>query len=91
MIVHQWIDGERKDQTFRVVTGYDEDKQLVFLNDPALGAMELSYSAFLGLWKVDQEWLAYHYIAFNVPGEGYIPRGELNLQLKGPASKPEVN
>lgn len=84
VIVHQWLDGEREDHLFRLVTGYDESKQIVHLNDPIRGSLEMSYRTFLYLWKVDQDWLAYHYIAFNVPGPEQMRKGEMQLKLDLP-------
>ncbi len=84
VIVLQWVDGSRKEQRFRVVTGYDLSKGMVYLNDPASGSVKMKVSQFLYLWKIDETWLPYNAIIFNAPGADQIKKGDLKVSLDGP-------
>jgi len=72
VIVHQYTSLKSKSGHYRVVTGYDEEKELVFLNDPRPkgGRIEQSYDLFFQLWNVDEPWLHYNAIAFK---PGHLP------------------
>ena len=49
-----------------MVTGYDDEKREVYLNDASPGqAIVQSYENFLTLWNVDKPWLHYNAIVFN--------------------------
>ena len=52
--------------SYRVVTGYDDVKKEVYLNDPRPkgGMITQSYEDFFYLWNVDKPWLHYNAIAF---------------------------
>ena len=84
VIVFQWVDGNRKEQTFRVVTGFNPSAGVVYLNDPATGAMQMKDSEFLYLWKVDETWLPFNAIIFNQFGSEQIKKGSLRVTLDGP-------
>lgn len=67
VIVHQYTTLTKKSQHYRLVTGYDDDKQIVNLNDTRADGsrIEQTYEDFLNLWNVDEEWLHYNCIIFN--------------------------
>lgn len=69
VIVHQYWKLPKSRGHYRIVTGYDETKREVYLND-AHGGKRLvqSYEKFLDLWNFNQRWLHYNAIAFNVDG-----------------------
>lgn len=66
VIVHQYWRGPRTRGHYRVVAGYDDQSQTVFLVDPRTGHIKQNYAEFLRLWNVDGPWLPYNSIAFNV-------------------------
>ena len=80
-IVHQWYSSAMRSQHYRVVTGYDDQQMVVFLNDPVDGAIQQSYSSFLELWKVEEPWLPYNFIVFNAYAPGQIKKGALRVDL----------
>jgi hypothetical protein len=66
VIVHQYWKLPKSRGHYRIVTGYDENKKIVYLNDANPGKMlTQSYEKFLKLWNFDQRWLHYNAIAFN--------------------------
>ncbi len=67
VVVHQYWKQPRSRGHYRIVTGYDEYKRLVYLND-ADGGKKLTqtYDEFLALWNVDRRWLHYNAIVFNI-------------------------
>ncbi|MBU42426.1 MAG: hypothetical protein CMN76_04345 [Spirochaetaceae bacterium] len=82
VIVHQWYDERFRSQHYRVVTGYDDLRRILFLNDPAEGRIEMSYEQFLKLWNVDENWLSYNNIVFNRYAPARVKKGELRVKLK---------
>lgn len=67
VIVHQNWKLQQAGGHYRIVTGYDAAAGMVYLNDPDGGRRIVqSYETFLRLWNVDQKWLHYNAIAFNV-------------------------
>lgn len=81
VIVHQWYNERRRTMHYRVVTGYDDAREIVFLNDPRRGRLEMKYAEFLELWKVERPWLPYNYIVFNAYAPGRVKRGSLRVDL----------
>ena len=76
VIVHQYRVLPKARGHYRIVTGYDETEKLVYLNDSNGGKRIVqSYENFLKLWNVDDRWLHYNAIAFN------IDRRQLNVEL----------
>lgn len=71
VIVHQYW-GRGSKGHYRLVTGYDDNKQEVYLNDAAHGkATVQTYQRFLELWNVDEPWLHSNAIVFNA-GKGKL-------------------
>ena len=69
VIVHQYWQGKGTTGHYRVVTGYDEKKQIVYLNDANPGKkIKQSYRSFFEKWNVDEPWLHYNAIVFNSTG-----------------------
>lgn len=67
VIVHQYWKGKKSNGHYRLVTGYDDAKKEVYLNDANPGTKTIqSYSQFLKRWNVDEPWLHYNSIVFNV-------------------------
>jgi predicted double-glycine peptidase len=65
VIVHQYW-GQGSKGHYRLVTGYDDNRKEVYLNDAAHGkATVQAYQRFLELWNVDEPWLHYNSIVFN--------------------------
>lgn len=83
VIVHQWYDARHRSQHYRVVTGYDDVRGLIFLNDPQDGRLEMSDERFLDLWRVEEDWLPYNYIVFNAYAPGQVKAGALRVDLGG--------
>ncbi len=81
VIVHQYTSGPGTRGHYRVVSGYDEPRRIVYLNDPRKGQITQSYERFLKLWNVDGPWLPYNSIAFNIPG-GAQKGKPLKIDLK---------
>lgn len=81
VIVHQWYNESKNSQHYRLVTGYDDVRRIVFLNDPADGFIEMSYDRFLGLWNVEENWLPYNNIVFNRYAPGRVEKGSLDVNL----------
>ncbi|MEJ2620341.1 MAG: C39 family peptidase [Candidatus Thiodiazotropha sp.] len=76
VIVHQYWKLPKSRGHYRIVTGYDEFKKVVYLNDANPGKMRTqSYEKFMKLWNFDQRWLHYNAIAFN------IERRLINIKL----------
>ena len=66
VIVHQYWKLPKSRGHYRIVTGYDESKKVVYLNDAHGGKrIKQSYDVFLKLWNVDRKWLHYNGIVFN--------------------------
>jgi hypothetical protein len=77
VIVHQYWKGEKSTGHYRVLTGYDENSKQVYLNDSNPGKrITQSYDEFFKLWNVDEPWLHYNAIAFN------ISSAEIDIRLK---------
>ncbi|MES9990400.1 MAG: C39 family peptidase [Candidatus Thiodiazotropha sp.] len=77
VIVHQYWKGVKSTGHYRVVTGYDNYRRQVFLNDADPGRkITQSYDEFFKKWNVNEPWLHYNAIAFNVDSE------KLNIKLK---------
>ncbi len=67
VIVHQYWGKVGSNGHYRIAIGYDEGKREVYLNDSTHGAMiTQSYERFLELWNVNEPWLHYNAIVFNV-------------------------
>lgn len=76
VIVHQYRELPKSRGHYRIVTGYDEANKTVYLNDANGGKRIIqSYEKFLTLWNVNQQWLHYNAIAFN------IERRQLHVEL----------
>lgn len=65
VIVHQYWGKAGSRGHYRIVTGYDDELEIVYLND-AHGAKRIrqSYKEFMEKWNVDQRWLHYNAIIF---------------------------
>lgn len=67
VIVHQYWKLPKSRGHYRVVTGYDDIKEVVYLNDAHGGRRVVqSYDTFLKLWNVDEKWLHFNAIVFNI-------------------------
>ena len=76
VIVHQYWRLPKSRGHYRIVTGYDERKKIVYLNDAdSSKKVTQTYDEFLQLWNFDQRWLHYNAIAFN------LKRDRLDVQL----------
>ena len=80
VIVHQWWNENKTSQHYRVVTGYDDDRKIMYLNDPKLGRIEQNYDTFFILWKVEEAWLPFNSIVFNIAG-GEQMRKPIRIEL----------
>lgn len=69
VIVHQYWSSPSSTGHYRVVTGYNDALQRVFLNDAKAGAIEQSYDEFKKKGAVDGKWLPYYSLAFNPRGK----------------------
>ena len=70
VIVHQYWKGVNSTGHYRVVTGYDNYRKQVFLNDANPGKkITQSYDEFFKKWNVNEPWLHYNAIAFNIDKE----------------------
>ncbi|TMP78856.1 hypothetical protein CWB73_15145 [Pseudoalteromonas phenolica] len=70
VIVHQYWKGVNSTGHYRVVTGYDNYRKQVFLNDANPGKkIKQSYEEFFKKWNVNEPWLHYNAIAFNIDKE----------------------
>jgi hypothetical protein len=77
VIVHQYWKGANSRGHYRVVTGYDNYRKQVFLNDASPGRkITQSYDEFFKKWNVNEQWLHYNAIAFNIDNK------ELNIKLE---------
>ena len=66
VIVHQYWGEVGSKGHYRLVTGYDEEKREIYLNDSTHGVSTTqSYDRFLELWNVNEPWLHYNSIIFN--------------------------
>ncbi|MBU0479839.1 MAG: C39 family peptidase [Proteobacteria bacterium] len=76
VVVHQYWRLPKAKGHYRVVTGYNESRREVYLND-ADGGKRLvqTYDDFLKLWDVNQRWMHYNAIVFNTD------RQRLNITL----------
>ena len=75
VIVHQYSRGKGTPGHYRVVTGYDDQHNIVYLNDPNPGKkITQSYHEFFNLWNVDEPWLHYNAIVFNALGSSVTVR-----------------
>lgn len=67
VIVHQYWRLPKSRGHYRIVTGYDESKRVVYLNDAHGGNRVVqTYDEFLISWNFDQRWMHYNGIAFNI-------------------------
>lgn len=66
VIVHQYWKGPGSTQHYRVVTGFNDKRKMIYLNDPQLGAIKQRYDVFYKLWNVNEDWLHFNCIIFNV-------------------------
>ncbi len=66
VIVHQYWGEVGSMGHYRLMIGYDEEKQEVYLNDSTSGTViTQSYDRFFELWNVNESWLHYNAIVFN--------------------------
>lgn len=66
VIVHQYWGEVGSKGHYRLVTGYDEEKREIYLNDSNHGvSITQNYDRFLELWNVNEPWLHYNAIIFN--------------------------
>lgn len=66
VIVHQYWGEVGSRGHYRLMIGYDEEKQEVYLNDATSGSViTQSYERFFELWNVNESWLHYNAIVFN--------------------------
>lgn len=76
VIVHQYRKLPKSRGHYRLVTGYDENRKIVYLNDADGGRRIVQpYEEFQKLWNFDGRWLHYNATAFNVD------RKRLNVKL----------
>tara|TARA_R110001599_G_scaffold221455_1_gene420115 strand:+ start:1481 stop:2287 length:807 start_codon:yes stop_codon:yes gene_type:complete len=67
VIVHQYWGDVGSNGHYRIVSGYDDKKRQVYLNDSTRGmVVTQSYERFLELWNVNEPWLHFNAIVFNV-------------------------
>ena len=66
VITHQYWKSNNSTGHYRVVTGYDDSKRIVYLNDAKLGKIVQSYSEFKKKGAYKGKWMPYYSIAFNV-------------------------
>lgn len=67
VLVIQKASKRRNNGHYRIVTGYNDFKQKVYLNDPSGGRKVVqSYSDFLELWRFKERNLAYSTLYFNM-------------------------
>ena len=65
VIVHQYWGKKGSRGHYRIVTGYDNAKELVYLNDANKGVrITQTYQQFMEKWNFDQRWLHYNAIIF---------------------------
>ncbi len=66
VLVHQYWKLPKSKGHYRLITGYNENRREIYLND-AHGGKRLiqSYDKFLKLWNVNQRWMHYNAIVFN--------------------------
>ena len=50
---------------YRVITGYDESKRVVYLNDAKFGKITQTFSEFKKKGAYPGKWMPYYSIAFN--------------------------
>ena len=74
VIVHQNWSEQSSSGHYRVVTGFDESRRIVFLNDARVGPIEQDYAQFFRLWNVEEDWLPFNSIAFNIRAAGQLSR-----------------
>lgn len=66
VIVHQYWGKVGSKGHYRLVTGYNENRKEIYLNDATEGTeVTQSYENFLALWNVDEPSLHYNAIVFN--------------------------
>lgn len=65
VIIHQYWASTSSTGHYRVVTGYDEHKKLVYLNDAKAGKIEQTYEEFKKKGAFRGKWMPYYSIAFN--------------------------
>ena len=65
VIIHQYWASTSSTGHYRVVTGYDDHKKLVYLNDAKVGKIEQTYDEFKKKGAFAGKWMPYYSIAFN--------------------------
>jgi hypothetical protein len=66
VIVHQYWGTVGSKGHYRLVTGYNDNRKEIYLNDATEGTeVTQSYESFLALWNVDEPSLHYNAIVFN--------------------------
>tara|TARA_R110001592_G_scaffold188517_2_gene433856 strand:- start:1884 stop:2696 length:813 start_codon:yes stop_codon:yes gene_type:complete len=74
VIVHQYWGDVGSNGHYRIVSGYDDKKRQVYLNDSTHGSVVTqSYDRFLELWNVNESWLHFNAIVFNINKEMIKP------------------
>lgn len=65
VIVHQYWSGVGSNGHYRIVTGYDDKKRIIYLNDAHGGVrVTQTYDEFMMKWNFNQRWLHYNAIFF---------------------------
>ncbi len=65
VIVHQYWSGVGSNGHYRIVTGYDDKKRIIYLNDADGGVrVTQTYDEFMMKWNFNQRWLHYNAIFF---------------------------
>ncbi|WP_370292850.1 C39 family peptidase [Thalassolituus sp.] len=65
VIVHQYWSGVGSNGHYRIVTGYDDKKRVIYLNDAHGGVrVKQTYDEFMMKWNFNQRWLHYNAIFF---------------------------
>ncbi|MCP4352799.1 MAG: hypothetical protein GY795_45695 [Desulfobacterales bacterium] len=72
VIVHQYWKSKKSTGHYRVVTGYNEEKEKIYLNDPKVGKITQTYNEYKlkGLFK--GKWMPFYSIVFNTEKD-YVP------------------
>ncbi|WCL48255.1 C39 family peptidase [Leptospira sp. GIMC2001] len=69
VIVHQNWSKTSKNGHYRIVNGFDRSQKIIYLMDARSGEITQSYDEFFELWNVEDEYLPYNFIAFNINGK----------------------
>jgi len=64
VIIHQYWASTSSTGHYRVVTGYDDRRKIVYLNDAKVGRIEQTYDEFKKKGAFAGEWMPYYSVAF---------------------------